>query len=158
MKRRRSNYDKFPSIRVPRHLRIGKTRGRTGAQPGPLPPEVYEIWDGTAYIYMQEHSADDPGRCYAVVAKPGDIVVVPPAWALQIAWLWAPSATVNTVSTMTRSGNARASLGIQSSPQTAKSNGCPILGIVGPTLSCGARGTMRNSVSYMAIPCTNKRF
>jgi glucose-6-phosphate isomerase len=42
---------------------------------------VYEIWDGAAYVYMQEHAADDPGRCYAVLAKPGDIVVVPPAWA-----------------------------------------------------------------------------
>jgi glucose-6-phosphate isomerase, archaeal len=29
------------------------------------PPEVYEIWDGAAYVYMQEHAADDPGRCYA---------------------------------------------------------------------------------------------
>jgi glucose-6-phosphate isomerase, archaeal len=45
------------------------------------PPEVYEIWDGAAYIYMQEYAADEPGRCYAVLAKPGDIVVVPPAWA-----------------------------------------------------------------------------
>jgi glucose-6-phosphate isomerase len=45
------------------------------------PPEVYEIWEGAAYIYMQEHAADDPGRCFAVLAKPGDIVVVPPAWA-----------------------------------------------------------------------------
>ena len=45
------------------------------------PPEVYEIWQGAAFVYMQERVADDPGRCYAVLAKPGDIVVVPPAWA-----------------------------------------------------------------------------
>ena len=45
------------------------------------PPELYEIWTGTAYIYMQERAADHPGRCYAVCAKPGDIVLVPPGWA-----------------------------------------------------------------------------
>ena len=45
------------------------------------PPEIYEIWDGVAYIYMQEYAADDPGRCYAILAKPGDVVVVPPRWA-----------------------------------------------------------------------------
>jgi glucose-6-phosphate isomerase, archaeal len=45
------------------------------------PPEVYEIWDGAAYVYMQERAADDPGRCYAIRAQPGDIVVVPPGWA-----------------------------------------------------------------------------
>jgi glucose-6-phosphate isomerase len=45
------------------------------------PPEIYEIWDGAAFIFMQERVADDPGRCYAVLAQPGDVVVVPPAWA-----------------------------------------------------------------------------
>lgn len=45
------------------------------------PPEVYEIWQGAAYVYMQERVADDPGHCYAVLAKAGDVVVVPPAWA-----------------------------------------------------------------------------
>lgn len=45
------------------------------------PPEVYEIWSGQAYIYMQEKASDDPGRCYAVYAEPGDVVVVPPGWA-----------------------------------------------------------------------------
>ena len=45
------------------------------------PPEVYEIWQGAAYVYMQERVADDSGRCYAILAKPGDLVVVPPAWA-----------------------------------------------------------------------------
>lgn len=42
--------------------------------------EVYEVWDGAAYIYMQEHSGDDAGNCYAVYAQPGDIVIVPPGW------------------------------------------------------------------------------
>lgn len=43
--------------------------------------EVYEIWSGEAYIYMQETAHDNPGRCYAVHAKPGDVVIVPPGWA-----------------------------------------------------------------------------
>jgi glucose-6-phosphate isomerase len=30
---------------------------------------------------MQEFAADDPGRCFAVTAGPGDVVVVPPGWA-----------------------------------------------------------------------------
>lgn len=45
------------------------------------PPEVYEIWEGKAIIYMQESAKDDPGRCYAVYAEPGDVVIVPPNWA-----------------------------------------------------------------------------
>lgn len=45
------------------------------------PPEVYEIWSGNAIIYMQESADDDPGRCFAVHAGPGDVVVVPPGWA-----------------------------------------------------------------------------
>lgn len=45
------------------------------------PPEVYEIWQGSAYIYMQESAQDQPGRCFAVHAYPGDVVVVPPNWA-----------------------------------------------------------------------------
>jgi glucose-6-phosphate isomerase len=45
------------------------------------PPEVYEIWSGKAIIYMQEYAQDDPGRCFAVYAGPGDVVVVPPEWA-----------------------------------------------------------------------------
>jgi len=44
-------------------------------------PEVYEIWSGKAIIYMQESAKDNPGRCFAVEAGPGDIVVVPPYWA-----------------------------------------------------------------------------
>ena len=43
--------------------------------------EVYEIWSGTAVIYMQETAQDYPGRCYAVIAKAGDVVIVPPKWA-----------------------------------------------------------------------------
>lgn len=43
--------------------------------------EVYEIWGGEAYIYMQETAGDDPGRCFAVYAKTGDVVIVPPGWA-----------------------------------------------------------------------------
>lgn len=44
-------------------------------------PEVYEIWKGEAYIYMQETAKDTPGRCFAVHAKEGDVVIVPPNWA-----------------------------------------------------------------------------
>lgn len=44
-------------------------------------PEVYEVWAGQAVIYMQERATDDPGRCFAVTANPGDVVVVPPYWA-----------------------------------------------------------------------------
>jgi glucose-6-phosphate isomerase len=54
---------------------------RVSPHSGWSPPEVYEIWDGAAYVYMQEHAAYDPGRCYAILAHPGDIVVVPPGWA-----------------------------------------------------------------------------
>ena len=44
-------------------------------------PEVYEIWSGEAIIYMQETGHDNPGRCFAVHARPGEVVMVPPAWA-----------------------------------------------------------------------------
>jgi glucose-6-phosphate isomerase len=44
-------------------------------------PEVYEIWSGKAIIYMQETAGDDPGRCFAVMANPGEVVIVPPNWA-----------------------------------------------------------------------------
>lgn len=43
-------------------------------------PEVYEIWDGEAVIYMQESGEDDAGRCFAIRGKPGDVIVVPPGW------------------------------------------------------------------------------
>ncbi len=42
--------------------------------------EVYEIWDGEAFIYMQEYGDDDAGNCYAVHAKAGEVVIVPPGW------------------------------------------------------------------------------
>jgi glucose-6-phosphate isomerase len=44
-------------------------------------PELFEIWEGRAIIYAQESADDDPGRCVAVTARPGDQVVVPPGWA-----------------------------------------------------------------------------
>ncbi len=44
-------------------------------------PEVYEIWSGKAIIYMQETTNDQPGRCFAVEASPGEVVIVPPSWA-----------------------------------------------------------------------------
>jgi glucose-6-phosphate isomerase len=44
-------------------------------------PELFEIWEGRAIIYAQERADDDPGRCFAVTAGPGDKVVVPPGWA-----------------------------------------------------------------------------
>lgn len=43
-------------------------------------PEVYEIWEGEAIIYMQESGKDDAGDCYAVHAKAGEVVIVPPGW------------------------------------------------------------------------------
>lgn len=48
---------------------------------GQSTPEVYEIWDGEAYIYMQESAKDNPGRCFAVHGKQGDVIIVPPGWA-----------------------------------------------------------------------------
>lgn len=43
-------------------------------------PELFEIWEGRAVIYAQELVEDDPGRCVAIEAGPGDHVVVPPGW------------------------------------------------------------------------------
>jgi glucose-6-phosphate isomerase len=68
--------------------------GRLGAEPvrsqghvhmssprhGWSTPEVYEIWQGRAVILMQESDTDDPGRCFAVEASPGQVVIVPPGW------------------------------------------------------------------------------
>lgn len=48
---------------------------------GSSTPEVYEIWQGKAYIYMQEFVSENAGRCFAIIAEPGDIVIVPPNWA-----------------------------------------------------------------------------
>lgn len=44
-------------------------------------PEVYEILNGNAIIYMQEYCESNPGRCYAVYAKEKEVVIVPPNWA-----------------------------------------------------------------------------
>lgn len=44
-------------------------------------PELFEIWEGRAIVYAQENSGDDPGRCIAVEAGPGERVVMPPGWA-----------------------------------------------------------------------------
>jgi glucose-6-phosphate isomerase len=44
-------------------------------------PELFEIWEGRAVIFGQEKSGDDPGRCVAIEAGPGEKVVIPPAWA-----------------------------------------------------------------------------
>jgi glucose-6-phosphate isomerase len=30
---------------------------------------------------VQESAGDDPGRCFAVTAEPGEVVIVPPGWA-----------------------------------------------------------------------------
>lgn len=53
---------------------------RISQHSGWSPPELYEIWQGKAIIYMQEFVADDPGRCFAVIAGPGEKVLVPPGW------------------------------------------------------------------------------
>lgn len=54
---------------------------RISAHSGWSPPEVYEIWEGKAVIYMQESARDHPGRCFAVYGSPGDVIIVPPGWA-----------------------------------------------------------------------------
>ncbi|HUB61791.1 MAG TPA: glucose-6-phosphate isomerase family protein [Puia sp.] len=81
-----------------KHLLFGVVvyaKGRLGREPvrsqghihlpsplsGISTPEVYEIWNGEAVIYMQETAGDSPGRCYAVYAMPGQVVIVPPGWA-----------------------------------------------------------------------------
>ncbi len=74
---------------------VGYAAGRLGHEPvrsqghihavaphcGWSTPEIFEIWEGRAIIYAQERAMDDPGRCVAVEAGPGDHVVVPPGWA-----------------------------------------------------------------------------
>lgn len=83
---------------VARHLLFGVVTfaaGRLGDEPvrsqghvhrasprnGWSTPEVYEIWSGRAVILMQESDGDDPGRCFAVHAGAGEVVIVPPGWA-----------------------------------------------------------------------------
>jgi glucose-6-phosphate isomerase len=48
-------------------------------------PELFEIWEGNAIVYGQEKSGDDPGRCVAIEAGPGERVVIPPGWAHYVA-------------------------------------------------------------------------
>lgn len=45
------------------------------------PPEIFEVWEGSAIIYAQRTAEDNPGECVAILAGPGDKVVVPPEWA-----------------------------------------------------------------------------
>ncbi|RLD11505.1 MAG: glucose-6-phosphate isomerase [Chlamydiae bacterium] len=83
---------------VARHLLYGAVTyaaGRLGDEPvrsqghihkissfsGWSTPEIYEIWQGKAIILMQEFAEDNPGKCFAVEAGPGDVVIVPPYWA-----------------------------------------------------------------------------
>ena len=44
------------------------------------PPEIFEIWEGRAVVYMQESDQENPGKCYAITAEQGEWVIVPPAW------------------------------------------------------------------------------
>ena len=54
---------------------------KVAAHSGWSAPEIFEIWSGMGMIYMQESTADNPGRCFVVEARPGEKVVVPPGWA-----------------------------------------------------------------------------
>ncbi|SFZ93551.1 glucose-6-phosphate isomerase [Flaviramulus basaltis] len=63
-------------IRSQGHIHKKSTYGQ-----GWSTPEVYQIWSGKAVIYMQEYADDNPGKCYAVFAEVGDIIIVPPEWA-----------------------------------------------------------------------------
>jgi glucose-6-phosphate isomerase, archaeal len=44
-------------------------------------PELFEFWHGRAVVYAQERTSENPGRCFAVETRPGEVVVVPPGWA-----------------------------------------------------------------------------
>jgi glucose-6-phosphate isomerase len=44
-------------------------------------PEIFEVWEGEAIVYAQQSASEDPGCCVAIVAHPGEKVVVPPGWA-----------------------------------------------------------------------------
>jgi glucose-6-phosphate isomerase len=87
---------------------------RISSHSGWSPPEIYEIWSGTACILMQELAADDPGRCFAIYAKPGEIVLASASWAhatmsVDPTMPLTPvrSATVNMVSSLRRFASAR---------------------------------------------------
>lgn len=73
---------------------VGYAAGRIGEEPvrsqghvhmpsphsGWSPPEIFEIWAGSAIVYMQESVSDDPKTCYAIRAEKGDVIVCPPGW------------------------------------------------------------------------------
>lgn len=44
-------------------------------------PELVEVWQGNAIVYMQEKTDSEPGRCFAIQAVAGQKVIIPPAWA-----------------------------------------------------------------------------
>lgn len=47
-------------------------------------PELVEMWEGKAVIYLQQKVADDAGRCMVIEARSGEVVVIPPGWAHSI--------------------------------------------------------------------------
>jgi len=53
---------------------------KVSVKSGMSTPEVYEIWEGRAVVYMQEKDGDEPGRCFAVIGEAGDVIIVPPYW------------------------------------------------------------------------------
>src|SRR6185369_5892883 len=55
-----------------------RTQGHVHSRPT---AELYEVWSGRAIVLMQERDQDDPGRCFAAEAGPGEHIVVPPGWA-----------------------------------------------------------------------------
>ncbi|MEO1235470.1 MAG: glucose-6-phosphate isomerase family protein [Planctomycetota bacterium] len=65
-------------VRSQGHIHIGNPRD------GQSTPEVYEVWRGRCVVLMQERCVAgrrDTGRCFAVEAGPGGVIVVPPGWA-----------------------------------------------------------------------------
>jgi glucose-6-phosphate isomerase len=48
-------------------------------------PELFEVWEGRAIVFAQQKSGDDPGRCFAIEARSGDRVAIPPGWAHYVA-------------------------------------------------------------------------
>lgn len=74
---------------------VAYSAGRLGAEPvrsqghihrisshcGWSTPELVEVWEGKAIVYLQKEVAERPGTCLAIEAMPGDLVLIPPAWA-----------------------------------------------------------------------------